>query len=140
MSKIKISELAKELGVEGKEVVSFLQEKGVESAKRSTSSVEDEDAELARKHFGKKGGAAVKEDKPVKAEKESKAEVKASEDKKSETEAKEDKNTITAEKTPKAGQASADNQPKKKKKIIIVSNQGNARGNSFGSSHSSAAS
>ena len=30
MSKIKISELAKELGVESKEVVSFLQEKGVE--------------------------------------------------------------------------------------------------------------
>ncbi len=145
MSKIKISELAKELGVEGKEVVSFLQEKGVESAKRSTSSVEDEDAEKARKHFGKKSSAkaskedaAAKEEKSAKAEKESKAEVKASEDKKSETEAKEDKNTITAEKTPKAGQASADNQPKKKKKIIIVSNQGNARGNSFGSSHSSA--
>ena len=59
MSKIKISELAKELGVEGKEVVSFLQEKGVESAKRSTSSVEDEDAEKARKHFSKKSSARL---------------------------------------------------------------------------------
>ena len=136
MSKIKISELAKELGVEGKEVVSFLQENGVESAKRTTSSVEDDDAEKARKHFGNKPAAkASKEDTAAKAEKESKALEKASEDKKSENEAKEDKNTITAEKTSKAGQANADNQPKKKKKIIIVSNQGNARGNSFGSSH-----
>ena len=57
MSKIKISELAKELGVESKEVVSFLQEKGVESAKRSTSSVEDDDADKARKHFGKNGAS-----------------------------------------------------------------------------------
>ena len=74
MSKIKISELAKELGVEGKEVVSFLQEKGVESAKRSTSSVEDEEADIARKHFGKKSSSkaskedgAAKEEKPAKA-------------------------------------------------------------------------
>ena len=141
MSKIKISELAKELGVEGKEVVSFLQDKGVESAKRTTSSVEDDDAEKARKHFGKNNGSNASEDsKPSneesdKAKRESKAVDKASEDKKSETEAKEDNNTITAEKTSKAAQSN--DQPKKKKKIIIVSNQGNARGNSFASSHQS---
>ena len=126
MSKIKISELAKELGVESKEVVSFLQEKGVESAKRSTSSVEDDDADKARKHFGKNGASNAPQ---------SKAADSALDDNKSEKEVKEDKNTIAADKTPKAGQAAADNQPKKKKKIIIVSNQGNARGNSFGSSH-----
>ena len=147
MSKIKISELAKELGVEGKEVVSFLQEKGVESAKRSNSSVEDEDAEIARKHFGKKSATknsseakSAKEEKSTnssKENKEAKALEKASETQNVEKEVKEDKKTITAEKTSKAGAATVDNQPKKKKKIIIVSNQGNARGNSFGSSHGS---
>ena len=53
MAKIKISDLAYELGCEGKELLSFLQDNGVE-AKRSNSSIEEADAELARKHF--KGG------------------------------------------------------------------------------------
>ncbi|MCR5177818.1 MAG: translation initiation factor IF-2 [Lachnospiraceae bacterium] len=64
MGKIKISELAKELGVEGKAVVSFLQEQGVEAAKRSTSSVEDDAADIARKHFGSAGGQKKAEDAP----------------------------------------------------------------------------
>ncbi len=53
MAKIKISELAKELSVDGKEVLSYLQEQGVDSAKRSTSSVDDAEADKIRKHFGK---------------------------------------------------------------------------------------
>ncbi len=81
MGKIKISELAKELGVEGKVVVSFLQEQGVEAAKRSTSSVEDDAADMARKHFGgadkteapKKAAKPAKTDKPAKAEKAAKS-------------------------------------------------------------------
>ena len=62
MAKIKISELAKELGVEGKAVVAYLQEQGVEAAKRSTSSVEEEDAEKARKYFAKDAHAAPKDE------------------------------------------------------------------------------
>jgi translation initiation factor IF-2 len=71
MSKIKISELASELGVEGKEIVSYLHEQGVETAKRSTSSVEDEDAEKVRKHFGS-GKAEKKSETEPKAKVESK--------------------------------------------------------------------
>ena len=52
MAKIKISELAGELGCEAKELIAFLQEKGIE-AKRSNSSIEETDAEVARKKFGK---------------------------------------------------------------------------------------
>ena len=66
MAKIKISDLAFELGCEGKELISFLQEKGIE-AKRSNSSIEEADADVARKHFGK---AKAKAEKPAKAEKE----------------------------------------------------------------------
>ena len=51
MAKIKISDLAYELGCEGKELLAYLQEKGIE-AKRSNSSIEDSEAEVARKHFG----------------------------------------------------------------------------------------
>ena len=47
MAKIKISALAEELNREAKEIVVFLQDQGVEAAKRSTSSVEEEDAEKA---------------------------------------------------------------------------------------------
>ena len=52
MAKIKIHELAKEIGVSSKEVLAFLQEKGIE-AKVAQSSVEEDAAALARAHFGK---------------------------------------------------------------------------------------
>ncbi|MBO4913237.1 MAG: translation initiation factor IF-2 [Butyrivibrio sp.] len=101
MAKIKISELATELGCEGKALLSFLQEKGIE-AKRSNSSIEDSEAEIARKHFGKKNAKdassnADKEAKPAKTE----APAKAASDQ---------------------GDA-----PKKKKKIIMVTNAGNSK-------------
>ena len=48
MAKIKVSELAAELGCESKELIAFLQESGIE-AKRSNSSIEEVDAERARK-------------------------------------------------------------------------------------------
>ena len=63
MAKIKISDLAYELGCEGKELLSFLQEKGVE-AKRSNSSIEDADAEMARAHFKAPAAEAKKEEAP----------------------------------------------------------------------------
>ena len=66
MSKIKIAELASELGVESKELVTYLQDQGVEAAKRSTSSIEDDDAEKVRKHFGSGSADAKKEKAPEK--------------------------------------------------------------------------
>ena len=56
MAKIKISDLAMELGCEGKELISYAQENGIE-AKRSNSSIEEGDADKIRKHF--KGKKAV---------------------------------------------------------------------------------
>ncbi len=104
MSKIKISELATELGIEGKAVVSFLQDQGVETAKRSTSSVDDDVAEKVRKHFG--SGKA--ENKP-------------------QSESRENSSV-------KDSAAAGDKKPiKKKKTIIMVTNPSNSKnGNSNG--------
>ncbi len=124
MAKIKISDLAYELGCEGKELLSFLQDNGVE-AKRSNSSIEEADAELARKHF--KGG---NEEKPVKEEpaQEPKAE------KKPETAQAPVKKPAKPEGTEQkpAGEA-----PKKKKKIIMVTNASNSRAGGFSSQNNS---
>ncbi len=112
MSKIKISDLAAELGIEGKAVVSFLQDQGVETAKRSTSSVEDEDAEKVRKHFG----SGKVESKPVA---EQKSVIKES--------------TPVKENTPKDAAGAADKKPvKKKKTIIMVTNPSNSKNGNGG--------
>jgi translation initiation factor IF-2 len=67
MAKIKISELAGELGCEAKELIAFLQEKGIE-AKRSNSSIEETDADVARKRFSGNGGNSSVAAEPVKTE------------------------------------------------------------------------
>ena len=54
MAKIRVHELAKELDVQNKDILSFLQGKGVE-AKAAQSSVDEDAARLVRKAFG--GGA-----------------------------------------------------------------------------------
>ena len=109
MAKIKIHELAKEFGVQSKEVIAFLQSKGIE-AKAAQSAVEDDAAGLVRKYFG--SGAP----KPAAEEKESRAEVKTAEAKES---------TKPAE-TKEAVKENAE-APKKKKTIIFVSNPQNSR-------------
>ncbi len=103
MAKIKISELAKELACESKDLLGYLQEKGIETAKRSTSSIEDAEADQVRKHFGKAAGKTLekKEEKAAVSE-----EVKTAEH-----------NTETGAEQPQ----------KKKKKIIFVSNPGNSK-------------
>ena len=57
MSKIKVYELAKELGVSNKEIVDFLRSKNIE-VKTHMSSVEDADADVVRNTFpkGRKNG------------------------------------------------------------------------------------
>ena len=71
MAKIKVSELAKELDLQNKEVLNFLQEKGVE-AKAHNSSIEEADADMVRKAFGK-GGKTEKTEKAAAPEKVEKA-------------------------------------------------------------------
>ncbi|WP_081677507.1 translation initiation factor IF-2 [Butyrivibrio sp. WCD3002] len=117
MSKIKISELATELGIEGKEIVSYLQTQGVESAKRSTSSVEDEEAEKVRKHFG--SGTADKKESHKAEEKPAKKAEAAAEEKPA--------------KKPEAAHAGQNAQKpvKKKKTIIMVTNPSASKSGNF---------
>ena len=62
MAKIKVHEIAKELGKQSKEIISFLQDKGIE-AKAAQSSLEEEAAALVRKAFGKR--EEMKEEAPA---------------------------------------------------------------------------
>ena len=107
MAKFKVYELAKELDKSSKEVLSFLQENGVE-AKAAQSSVDDAAAEMVRKHFG----VSVQ---PVKAVEETKAEAPKAVEAPKAAEAPKAEEVKTAE-APKA------EVPKKKKSIVFVSN------------------
>ena len=57
MAKMRVHEVAKELDVKSKDVVEFLAGEGVEV--KAQSSIEDDNIEKVRKHFG---GAAKKAD------------------------------------------------------------------------------
>ena len=105
MAKIKVHELAKELDRQSKEILAFLQEQGVE-AKAAQSSVEEADADTVRKHFG--GAISVSDSKAE----ETKVTV------------EEKKETVSMSKEEKTEAAE---QPKKKKKIIFVSNPQNSK-------------
>ena len=69
MSKVRVHELAKELGRQNKELLNFLAEKGIE-VKSHMSSIENEQIEMVKKAFGKGSEAPSAEGTP-KAEKES---------------------------------------------------------------------
>ena len=64
MAKIKVYELAKELGVENAEILAVLESKGIEG-KKHMSALEDEQAAEIRKTIGN----SIKSDKVQKAEK-----------------------------------------------------------------------
>ena len=117
MAKIKVHELAKELELQSKDILSFLQEKGIE-AKAAQSSLEEDAAALVRNSLGKKKSAAPAAQKaPVNTENakpaEEKAQAPAGEAKAQETKVSEE--TKSTEET------------KKKKKIIFVSNPQNSK-------------
>ena len=117
MAKIKVHELAKELELQSKDILSFLQEKGIE-AKAAQSSLEEDAAALVRNSLGKKKAAAPAAQKaPVNTENakpaEEKAQAPAGEAKAQETKVSEE--TKSTEET------------KKKKKIIFVSNPQNSK-------------
>ncbi|MBP3603228.1 MAG: translation initiation factor IF-2 [Lachnospiraceae bacterium] len=101
MAKMKVHELAKELNIQSKEVITFLQEKGFE-VKAAQSSIEDDAITLVKKQFGQE---------TVKAEEKAPA--------------KEPVKEVTA-KTEENATVKAEEAPKKKKKIIFVSNPHNS--------------
>ena len=105
MAKIKVHELAKELELQSKDILNFLQEKGIE-AKAAQSSLEEDAATLVRNSLGQKkatAAPAVEKEAPAKAENTKPVEEKAQEETKSPEETK------------------------KKKKIIFVSNPQNSK-------------
>ncbi len=113
MAKIKVSALAKELGVQSKDIVNFLHEQGYTEITHANN-IEDEQIDKVKSKFG---GAS--EAKPE-AKKESKAEAPKAEAPKAEAPKAE---------APKAEAPKAEDAPmkKKKKSIIIVSNSGNSK-------------
>ncbi len=107
MAKMKVHELAKELNIESKQVIAFLQEKGVE-VKAAQSAVEDSAIEQVRKAFGGKGDTQLAENKTT-------------------TEEMKKDEVITQSPKQETSQASSEEAPKKKKKIIFVSNPQNSK-------------
>lgn len=111
MVKMKVHELAKELDKQSKELIAFFQEKGID-VKAAQSSVEGDAIELAKNHFGKKKQEIKTEENAA----EGKAPISNKEEKASEAKAPAgDKEENAAE------------PPKKKKKIIFVSNPHNSK-------------
>ena len=131
MSKIKVHELAKELEKQSREVIAFLQEKGIE-VKAAQSSVEEDAAEMVRKAFGAAKKADVKAE--VKPEAKAEAKPEAKEETKTDvkpevkpevkSEAKAEPSKEVRKEAPKAEEKPA--APVKKKKIIFVSNPHNS--------------
>ena len=138
MAKMKVHELAKELGIQSKEIVTYLKEKGMD-VKAAQSSIEDEAIALVRERFGKgekesgktAGNATASVDAPV--ERKETQSTPAAEKKVME---KEEKAAVSEKATvqknvpeKKAGTegAKAEEAPRKKKKIIIINNSGNSK-------------
>lgn len=120
MAKIKVHEIAKELEKQSKEVIAFLKERGIE-VKAPQSTLEDDVADMVRKALGK-GGAAQNE---AASEKESGQEMKSEAGIKAEPE-KPSEPVKTQESREARPEQQAGEHPKKKKKIIFVSNPHNS--------------
>ncbi len=116
MAKTKISELEKMYGTDRKEIIAFLNEKGIE-AKTASSSVDEQAAAMVESRFGKKSAdtEAAKKPAPENTEKTDKVEK-----------------TEKTEKTGAAKPAAEKSAAPKKKKIIIVTNGSQGHGASSG--------
>ncbi|MCM1185788.1 MAG: translation initiation factor IF-2 [Lachnoclostridium sp.] len=123
MAKIKVHELAKELGMPSKDMISFLQEKGVE-VKAPQSSVGEDTADMARKAFGGSKDAKEPEKEAKEPEKEAKGPAKEAASRKEEPE---QKTQPQKEQKGRAADAPGEDVPQKKKKIIFVSNPQNSK-------------
>lgn len=121
MSKIKVHELAKELNIKSKDIIGFLQEKGVD-VKAAQSTVEGDAAELVKKKFGTALDTKVSQPEAKAAEEERMAQVEKTEtaEKTAQTvDTQAAKDTQTTEKDAKSH--------KKAKTIIVVNNPQNSR-------------
>ena len=139
MSKIKVHELAKELEKQSREVIAFLQEKGIE-VKAAQSSVEEDAAEMVRKAFGAAKKADTRADVKPEAKAEAKPEVKAEAKPEAKPEARAEVKTEAKAEPSNEGKKEAQKEaqkeaakaedkqtaPVKKKKIIFVSNPHNS--------------
>ena len=118
MAKMKVYELAKELDIQSKDVISFLQEKGVE-VKAAQSSVEEEQVNLVQNRFSKEKKSDIKE---TNADSKTKATAKPAEaDIKEKAEVSDKK--VEEHKT----EEHKSEEHKKKKTIIFVSNPHNSK-------------
>ena len=142
MAKTKIFELAKELGIHSKDVITFLQGKGVE-AKAAQSSIEDDATAMVKKHFGKsEGEKRVVEEASMKTT--GVTPEKKTENTQNENHGKQE-HARTAAAQPAAAQPAAEHREggaadapvKKKKNIIFVSNPHNSKMQSGGQRQSS---
>ncbi len=102
MAKMKVHELAKELNISSKEVLAFLQDKGIE-AKAAQSSVEESSVEIVRKAFGGKGDTQLAENKVTEEQK------------------------VVVEAVKPAAEDIQEAPKKKKKNIIFISNPQNSK-------------
>lgn len=121
MSKIKVHELAKELNIKSKDIIGFLQEKGVD-VKAAQSTVEGDAAELVKKKFGAAFKAEGMKPEAKAAEEERMAQVEKTETAEKTTQTVDTqaaKDTQAAEKDAKSH--------KKAKTIIVVNNPQNSR-------------
>lgn len=119
MTKMKVHELAKELDKQSKEIIAFLQDKGIE-VKAAQSSIEGETIEMVKKAFG-----AGKTAEPS-AKAETKAAGETVEEKTAKPSVKEEKKENAGAATGKPETEARKEAPKKKKKIIFVSNPHNS--------------
>ncbi len=123
MAKIKVHELAKELEVQSKDILSFLQGKGIE-AKAAQSSIDEEASQLVRSALGKGAKSAPKAAESPKKKESAKEETAKEEMVKEETAKTPEKDKA---KPAKAADAQTNGAPKKKKTIIVVNNPQNSR-------------
>ena len=120
MAKMKVHELAKELDILSKDVITYLAGNGIE-VKAAQSALDDDAVAMVRKQFGAKAEV-------LKAETPKAAAPTAEAPKAAAAESPRAAEPAVAE-APKAAPATepaAAEVPKKKKKIIIVSNSGNS--------------
>jgi len=130
MAKMKVHELAKELDIQSKDIIAFLNGKGIE-VKAAQSSIEDEAINLVKGEFSKGASKPLEKAAPKKTEAKEEAPVKEKEIK-NETPKTEATKPVKAEKPAEteaakpAAKPAVNPEPVKKKKIIMVSNPHNS--------------
>ncbi len=124
MAKVKVHELARELEVQSKDILGFLQGKGIE-AKAAQSSIDEEATALVRKAFGK-GVKSAPEKADAAKKKEGGRDIGKETGKETVKEGASKAPVREGAKPARAAEAPAE-APKKKKTIIFVSNPQNSK-------------